>query len=221
MIVALKIIGLIIVSYLIGNINNALIISKLKKRDVRKMGSGNPGSMNMFRNFGVKLGLLTLMLDALKGAIPCLLGWWLLGEPYKLGLDRLGLYIGALSVIVGHIFPVFLKFKGGKGIASSIGICLIANPIVTLIAFAVGSAFIVITKMGSITSFIIISIPLALEGFRIASSGGGVVEAILVFTIFGMTLFAHRKNVVKLFSGSESKTVLFGKKKSAKAQEKL
>lgn len=214
----LKIILVIIGSYLFGNINTALIISKVKKQDVRKMGSGNPGSMNMFRNYGVVLGLVTLLCDALKGAIPCLVGWWLLGDEFLFSADRFGLYLGGLCVIVGHIFPVFLKFKGGKGIASSIGVCLVADPLVTAIMFAVGVAFIIVTKMGSITSFLIISMPLALEGFKASAVSGymGLIQVLMIFALFSLTLFAHRKNIVKLFMGKESKTVLFGKNKSAK-----
>lgn len=210
-------ISVIVGSYLIGNINIALVISKLKKKDVRKMGSGNPGTMNMLRNFGVKMGALTLVLDALKGALPTLLGWFILGDRFGFGGDKIGAYIGGLSVIVGHIFPVFLKFKGGKGIASSIGVCLIMHPIATLITFAIGVAFIFITKIGSITSFIIISVPIALEGFRLSASGGSIAGAILLFALFALTLFAHRKNVIKLFMGTESKTVII--KKKAKQQQ--
>lgn len=215
---ALKIIAVALGAYLFGNINTALIISKIKKQDIRKMDSGNPGSMNMFRNYGVILGLVTLICDAVKGAVPCILGWWILGDEFSFSDDRFGLYLGGLCVIIGHIFPVFLKFKGGKGIASSIGVCLVADPIVTLIMFAVGVAFIIITKMGSVTSFIIISVPLAIEGFKTNTVGGymGVVNALMIFALFSLTLFAHRKNVVKLFRGKESKTVLFGKNKSAK-----
>lgn len=215
---ALKIIAVALGAYLFGNINTALIISKIKKQDIRKMDSGNPGSMNMFRNYGVILGLVTLICDAVKGAVPCILGWWILGDEFSFSDDRFGLYLGGLCVIIGHIFPVFLKLKGGKGIASSIGVCLVADPIVTLIMFAVGVAFIIITKMGSVTSFIIISVPLAIEGFKTNAVGGymGVVNALMIFALFSLTLFAHRKNVVKLFRGKESKTVLFGKNKSAK-----
>lgn len=216
-----KIVAVIIGSYLFGNINTALIISKVKKGDVRKMGSGNPGTMNMFRNYGVILGVVTLVCDILKGVVPCILGWWLLGDEYSFGGDRFGLYLGGLSVIVGHIFPVFLKFKGGKGIASSIGVCLVAHPIATLVTFAVGVVFLLITKMGSITSFLIISFPLAIEGYAASSVGGNmaIVNGILIFALFALTLFAHRKNVIKLFRGKESKTVLFGKNKSAKKKE--
>lgn len=224
MIYALKIAAVVIGSYLFGNINPALIISKLKKQDIRKMDSGNPGSMNMFRNYGVVLGVVTLLCDAIKGAIPCILGWWLLGDEFRFSPDRFGLYLGGFCVILGHIFPVFLKFKGGKGIASSIGVCLVADPIVTLITFVIGVIFILITKMGSITSFIIISIPLAIEGLKVSSSVNGyiaVVQLLLIFALFSLMLFAHRKNVVKLFTGKESKTVLFGKNKSAKKNKSV
>lgn len=210
---ALKIAAVIVASYLFGNINTALIISRIKKGDVRKMGSGNPGTMNMFRNYGVMLGVFTLIGDILKGALPCLFGWWLLGEEMTFGSDRFGLFLGGLSVIVGHIFPVFMGFKGGKGIASSIGVCLVANPIVTLVTFAVGAVFLIITHLGSITSFLIISFPLAISAFAAGAETMGVVNSCLIFALFALTLFAHRGNVVKLFMGKERATVLFGKKK--------
>lgn len=209
---ALYIAAVVVVSYLIGNINAALIISKAKHTDVRKMGSGNPGTMNIIRNFGKKWGALTLILDAAKGALPCLIGWFVLGERFSFYGGRMGIYIGAISVIVGHIFPVFLRFRGGKGIASSIGVCLVINPIATLISFAVGVAFILLTKIGSITSFIIICIPLALEAYRLTAGAGELASQILIFAIFALTLFAHRKNLVKLFLGTESKTVLVKRK---------
>ncbi len=213
-----KIIILIICSYMFGNINVALVISKMMKGDVRKMGSGNPGTMNMVRNFGVKIGVLTLLLDALKGAVPALLGGLFIGkDSFSFPLDKLGAYIGAVSVIVGHIFPVVLKFKGGKGIASTIGICLVLNPLAGAISFAAALLFIIVTKMGSIASFIAISIPLAIEGFTVSASGdaNALACSILIFSIFCLTLFAHRKNFVKVFKGTESKTVIF-KKKNAK-----
>ena len=110
----LSIIGLIVGSYFFGNINFSIIISHLVKRDVRREGSGNPGTMNMLRSFGVKLGALTLVLDAIKGAVPAIIGWWLLGgttdnpmaEMMTFGTDKTGLFIGGISVVLGHIFPV-------------------------------------------------------------------------------------------------------------------
>lgn len=218
MIYALKIVLVVVVCYLIGNINNALIISKIKRRDIRTEGSGNPGAMNMFRNFGTGWGFATLFLDALKGAIGCVFGCFVLGGKFaytSLGMGAviatdLGMYVGGLSVIVGHIFPVFLKFRGGKGIASSIGVCLTINPVITLITGAIGLAFIVVTKMGAITSFIIIAYPLAFAGM-VAAKSGDLARALLVLGIFCLTLFCHRKNIYKLFRGSENKTRLFKK----------
>lgn len=119
--------GLVLASYFVGNINFALIISKLKKSDVRKLGSGNPGTLNMSRNFGLKIGLLTLFLDMLKGAIPTLVGYFAFygvfvgeGTP-QFYLPDLAKFACGFAAVLGHIYPVFLKFRGGKGIASTIG----------------------------------------------------------------------------------------------------
>ena len=219
---ALKFIIVIVLSYLFGNVNFAILISKLKKRDIRKLGSGNPGTMNMLRNFGVGIGLLTLALDALKGVLPCIMGWLVCGNTWSFGGDKIGLYVGGLSVIVGHIFPVFYKFKGGKGVASSVGVCLVISPIVTLISFVIGALFLVFIKIGSITSFIIISFPIAFNAFKVMNSGGSIAVAALLFATFCLTLFAHTQNIIKLFSGTERQVVLFknlGKKKNKKKAE--
>ncbi len=210
---ALKIISVVAVCYLIGNVNNALIISRIKKRDIRAEGSGNPGAMNMIRNFGAVIGITTLILDAIKGAIGCIIGWFVLGEAFTFGADKLGMYVGGLSVIVGHIFPVFLKFKGGKGIASSIGICFVLNPLVAAITTLAGLIFIIVTKMGAVTSFIIIAYPLAFAGYK-QIGAGNLAEALIVLAMFCLTLFCHRKNIYKLFTGVENKTNLIKKKKN-------
>ncbi|MCI8413886.1 MAG: hypothetical protein HFE47_07355 [Clostridia bacterium] len=214
-ITVIKFVCVAVLSYLLGNFNSAICISKLKKRDIRKLGSGNPGTMNMFRNFGKGIGLLTLALDALKGVIPCLAGWFVCGEAWQLGGNKIGLYVGAVGVIIGHIFPVFYKFKGGKGIASSVGICLVLNWWATLISFTVGALFLIFFKVGSITSFIIISFPIALDAFTLTAQGGHVACLILLFALFCLTLFAHTKNVCKLFAGTERQVVLFKKKEKA------
>lgn len=205
----LLIILCVIGSYFIGNINNALIISKLKKKDIREMGSGNPGTMNMIRNFGIVIGGLTLLIDVLKGVIPALLGWYLLGERFTFGADKAGIYICGLSVIIGHIFPVFLKFKGGKGIASTIGVCIVINPWLTAISFLAGIIFLAFTKMGAATSFVIISVPLMYAAYN---SEGDIVSLILLFALFILPFIKHFENIKKLFSGTENKTVLIKKK---------
>lgn len=223
---ALYIVGAVVLCYLLGSVNNALIISKLKRSDIRECGSGNPGAMNMFRNYGFLIGLITLVLDAVKGVLACFLGWFIVGD-FSFYNGDLGKYIGAISVIIGHIFPVFLGFKGGKGIASTIGICFVLAPVATAISLSVGFLFILLTKMGAVTSFIIIAYPLAYNAYILSADfNGNLAQIIIIFAIFVMTLWAHRTNLMRLFSGKENKTDLFNKlkklkKKNSDKQEKL
>lgn len=209
-------VALIFGAYLFGNINVSIIISHFKNRDVRNEGSGNPGTMNMLRSFGIKLGILTLVLDAVKGAVPALLGWWLLGkgEMFSFGTDKIGLFIGGISVVLGHIFPVFYKFKGGKGVAASIGVCFVAAPIVALIAFLVGVVFILTVKIGSLTSFIMTGIPLIYCSVT-AFSSGRIIEGVLAAAVYVIILLAHHSNFARIFKGEEKQIILFGKNKSA------
>lgn len=209
-------VALIFGAYLFGNINVSIIISHFKNRDVRNEGSGNPGTMNMLRSFGIKLGILTLILDAVKGAVPALLGWWLLGkgEMFSFGTDKIGLFIGGISVVLGHIFPVFYKFKGGKGVAASIGVCFVAAPIVALIAFLVGVVFILTVKIGSLTSFIMTGIPLIYCSVT-AFSSGRIIEGVLAAAVYVIILLAHHSNFARIFKGEEKQIILFGKNKSA------
>ena len=102
-------------SYFVGNINNAVMISRMKGKDIRQCGSGNPGTMNMLRTYGKFLGVLTLILDVLKGVIPCLLGWLFMGDGQflRMGSDKLGMYVAGFFAVLGHIYPVVFKFKGG------------------------------------------------------------------------------------------------------------
>ena len=209
-------VALIFGAYLFGNINVSIIISHFKNRDVRNEGSGNPGTMNMLRSFGIKLGILTLVLDAVKGAVPALLGWWLLGkgEMFSFGTDKIGLFIGGISVVMGHIFPVFYKFKGGKGVAASIGVFFVAAPIVALIAFLVGVVFILTVKIGSLTSFIMTGIPLIYCSVT-AFSSGRIIEGVLAAAVYVIIMLAHHSNFVRIFKGEEKQIILFGKNKSA------
>ncbi len=219
---ALVIVG----SYFIGNVNFAILISKLKNRDVRNVGSGNPGTINMLRSFGIKLGALTLVLDALKGAIPALIGWWLLGGKASGGAmldfsdDKLGLFVAGFSVVIGHIFPVLYKFKGGKGVATSIGIGFVASPLFALVAFIVAFVYMVLYKVGAPASFIAIGVPLVYEGV-VSIMNGFIVAGIIAFVIYALVIFAHRSNLVRIFRGKENMIVLFGKNKSAKHVQEI
>ena len=133
MIYSLWLVALGIFSYLFGSINWALIISKIKRTDIRRMGSGNPGTLNMSRNLGLKIGLLTFFLDVLKGAIPTLVAFFFFGESKFSGSEfyiyDFSIYLCGLCVVLGHIYPIYFKFKGGKGIASTIGVFLVAESV--------------------------------------------------------------------------------------------
>lgn len=186
------------------------MISKLKGKDIRTIGSGNPGTMNMIRAYGKLIGLLTLILDAVKGIIPSLLGWLFMGngEFLRLGADHIGLYIGGICAVLGHIYPVCMKFKGGKGVATILGVCITAQPLWTLGFFFIGLLFLTFTKIGSLTSFFMMCPALTVEGIYASTSALGAISSGLVFFLLALTLFAHRKNLVKMFSGNEGRVVL-------------
>ena len=206
------IVGVLVVlcSYFIGNINNAILLSKMKGKDIRTCGSGNPGTMNMIRTFGKPMGAITLVLDISKGIIPCVLGWLFMGtgEFCRLGSDRIGLYVAGLATEIGHIYPAVMKFKGGKGIATLFGVCLTCQPVAMTVSFALGVFVLVFSQRGALTSFAMLAAPMTLEGIAAASGPMGVVSPILIFVMFALTLFAHRSNLVKMFSGNERKVVL-------------
>lgn len=209
--IAVKIIITVIVSYFIGNINAAIILSRLKHGDIRKSGSGNPGTMNVVRTYGKLVGILCLVLDAVKAALPAFFAWWwFAGTPYDVG-DKLGLYISGLAIVIGHIWPVTMKFRGGKGIACIIGVSLLSQPIVTLISFVAGLLFIIVFKIGAMGSFVMIFVPNIYKAIMLGTSSPAV--SALVFAIVAIALFAHRSNIVRLFTGKENRTIFFPKKK--------
>lgn len=209
--IALNIVIVAVVSYLIGNINFAILISKLLKNDIRKVGSGNPGTMNMIRAFGKAVGALCLALDVLKGVLPAFFGWWVIAGTPCDSTNMLGIYVAGLGVAVGHIFPVFYKFHGGKAIASIIGISLVSNPIVTCISFVVGVLFIAIFKIGAVGSFIIIFTPNIALAMTVCQND--IAVCALIFALVALSLFAHRSNIIRMFGGRENQTILFKKKR--------
>lgn len=192
----------IAISYLCGNISFARIISKFKKQDITKLGSGNPGMTNTLRNFGVKFGLLNLILDMLKAFLPAIITFYIFDE------NTMMLYIAGLSAMCGHIYPVFYKFKGGKGISSMMGIFLAANPIATLIVIAIGAIIWILFEYGSVVSFLCITSLTVIEGIRAKMNlpeFDRKAICLMLFAIFIFTWYAHRKNIERLLLGKESK----------------
>ena len=190
----------IVISYLFGNVTFARIIAKCKHKDITKLGSGNPGSTNTLRNFGLKLGILNLVLDLLKGFIPSIVTFYLFGQNYAY------LYIAGISTIVGHIYPVIFKFKGGKGIATSIGVFLVANWWVALIVFIVMIIGMIFIKYASIFTIGFVIVMSIVE--ICLTNPANWVNYIFISMILILVMYAHRHNIVKLFTGKENKTEL-------------
>ena len=158
-----------ICSYFFGNFNWAIFISKIKKSDVRQLGSGNPGTLNMGRNFGLKIGLLVFCLDIIKGVIPTLAAFFIFRNRGCFNntnflIKDFALYLCGFCAVLGHIYPIFYLFKGGKGIASSIGVflfiefsCGYAWGLVVVMALVAAGLFIYFTEFGAMGSFIAIT----------------------------------------------------------------
>jgi len=230
-------------SYAFGNVNWAIIISKLKKKDIRTMGSGNPGTLNMSRNLGLGFGLLTFFLDVLKGALPTLIVFFVtrnrVFENYAFRVSDFAIYLCGFSVVIGHIYPVFFKFKGGKGIASTIGVFLVCESvngwqwaIIPIMAIVAALFFIYFTEFGAMGSFIAITPPAISGAIRIYVRYGlivnngaiaiHVITNMLIFAICLFTWFAHRHNIKRMLAGEEHPTSIkqmVVKAKAKKAQK--
>lgn len=203
MVTALKIIALIIFGYFLGNIHFARIIAKSRKDDITTHGSGNPGTMNVVRTHGIILGSVTLILDALKGAIPALIGFWWFGGADGGFYAINAMHVAGLSAVLGHVFPVFYKFKGGKGVATSFGFFTVVNPLLSLILFAIGLALFLIVRIGSVSSLVFVSgfvIYQVVTNFNVPS-----IPSLFILLIVGVLIFVvHKSNVQRLINNQEN-----------------
>ena len=227
-----------VVGYLVGSFNFAWLISKLKKKDVSKLGSGNPGAMNMIRNFGPVIGFLVFFLDALKAGGPALIVYHL----YNSGFYASGVVEGAVfagktfpvgcfaaflcgaCAVLGHVFPITMRFKGGKGIACGVGLFWLmlgmANPWFWLIGFLVIVSWlltITLTKVGSVCTLSYLAIFGVWQvGTLFQAFGPGNMwisfSVAFIFFVVGLSWVAHRKNIRCLLAGEEHETVFFKKK---------
>lgn len=203
----MKVLYLIILglcSYLFGNINFAKIISKCKKDDITKHGSGNPGTLNMLRTFGFKWAIFNMTLEICKGVVPTLVAKLVFKD---LGISQIAIYVAGVSVILGHIYPVIYKFKGGKGVAAFAGFSFVALPWwVALIILACCFTFVVITSIGSIGTLGFVLISSIVQLIRIEPSNYGWLCYIALVGVVTLIMYVHRGNIKRLFQGKENPT---------------
>ncbi len=191
----------LLVGYLIGSIQVPIMAGRiLKKIDIREHGSGNAGSTNVARVLGFKVAVAVFILDILKGVIPYLTVKYFFGA-------ELAIIIG-VGAVLGHDFPLFMNFKGGKGVAITLGILTAYNPLAGIIALAVGILIIYITKYVSLAS---VSVAFTVLVF-IWCQNTDTVELIGLTFLIVLLIYQHRGNIKRLLAGKENKFTL--KKKS-------
>lgn len=196
-----------IIAYAIGSINFSVILSKkFGGFDVREKGSGNAGATNMLRSVGKKAAAITLFCDVLKGVVAVLIAV-LTGIIAKNTDKALLVQIAGVMVIIGHTFPIFFEFKGGKGVATALGVLLITNwqiGLICLVFALVLMAIFRVVSIGSIGAAILFPVlTIFLTQHFIVSEGSGY----LVFSIIvaALVIFNHRANLQRLLNGNESK----------------
>jgi glycerol-3-phosphate acyltransferase PlsY len=192
-----------IIGYLFGGIQSAILYGKMRGIDITKHGSGNPGTTNTARVLGKKAGIIVLLIDIFKAILAIVIARLVFGDHDLI----VGLYSG-IGAILGHSYPLFFKFKGGKGIATTAGTLIAIDYRIFIIA---GVLFLItfgITKIVSISSLVLTaSIPVLLIVFYCGQTYG--IEAmILGFLITGITFYRHKENIKRLMEGTESKLAI-------------
>ena len=188
-----------IAAYLIGSLSFAVIVSRLMGlNDPRTYGSGNPGATNVLRSGNKAAAILTLLLDALKGFVPVFLVKEF-GAPY--GLDEGTLALVALAAFLGHLWPVFFRFKGGKGVATAAGVLLGLNPWLGLATLATWIIVAVFTRYSSLAALVA---AVFAPFYQVLIWGSGPI-AVAVFVMGALLVWRHSANIQKLLKGTESK----------------
>lgn len=190
-----------VISYLLGCFSTGLIVSSSKGVDIRNRGSKNTGASNVLRVMGFKSGLITFLGDFLKATLACWIGSLLLPD-VTFGISRFGAMLGGLFVVIGHNWPVFYGFKGGKGVACSVAVVFFINPLWGGISIAICIAVIALTRFISLGSMTLLFCYMVT--MTIANWGDW---AVCVFTVllFVMCVWRHRTNIQRLMNGTENK----------------
>lgn len=197
---------LAIVSYLVGSVNCGVILSRKYGTDIRTKGSGNAGTTNMLRIYGKRAAVFTFLGDVLKSALASVIG--------RLFFGIMGAYVAGFFCIIGHAYPIFFKFRGGKGVVAISTMCLMTTPIVFLVMLAIFLIILFGFKMVSLASVMVMLIyPMVL--YNMTFAGPHILVAVLC-SLF--VIFLHRSNIVRIYRHEESK-ISFGKKKKDNGED--
>lgn len=201
-----------VIAYLLGSLNSAIIVSKYKYgQDIRSYGSGNAGLTNMHRVYGKDGAIWTLFGDIAKQIFSVLIGIILLGQT--------GAYLAGAFCMIGHIFPVYYRFKGGKGVLTAATMILLIDPMIFAVLFCIFVLVLLITRYVSLASIIAaLTYPASVQIASVARTGHGPQFFELFFALFVglLVIYMHRSNIYRIFNNQESK---FSFRKKPEAQE--
>lgn len=204
----------VVIAYFLGSINFAVIFANaFLKKDVRELGSGNAGTTNVMRTAGFLPGALTFVCDALKGFAACFIGKMLFIHAYPGTIPWIYVaYMCGVACMLGHIFPIFFGFKGGKGVATSVGIFAVCCPIAIVIGLTVFALMVLLTKIVSLSSLIatvtVISLSIVFYNF----DANIALPAVLSISMGVIVFLKHKDNIKRLVKGEEKKITVRRKK---------
>ena len=190
---------LVIIAYLLGAIPFGLIVGLHKGIDIRQVGSGNTGATNTLRAIGWKGSAIVLLLDLVKAVIPILVARWFFGEPVVEAMC-------GLAAVIGHNWSIYIGFRGGKGVSSSLGVMLLLSPVATLVGAVIVIPLIALTRYVSLGSVMgAVLIPAFTLGLSVFVSPVSWAYIIVSFVLGIMILVQHRGNIQRLLAGNERK----------------
>ena len=210
----LLVLAVVLISYLIGSVSFAVVYSKLfLGKDIRSEGSGNAGATNMLRTGGTGLGILTFVSDILKAALAAYIGKLVFSYLFaQTGLvmfsSLFGGYLGLICVMIGHVFPIFFNFKGGKAVSCSVGGLLVCCPVPILLGLVVFALCVIITRIVSLSSLVATASVLVLAIVLADTSLPVIPQTIFMVIAAAIIYIKHIDNIKRLIKGEEKKITI-------------
>lgn len=196
----------VIGSYLIGSIPSGVLLGKIRGVDVRAYGSGKTGSTNVLRTLGTKAAAIALIADVLKGVIAVLIAKYTLGSP-------VGEMAAGFAAIAGHDWSIFIRFQGGRGVATSVGALFVMAPLVAAASLAIFALIVAVTRYASLGSLLGATSAVVIMAVLSALDMAPIVYVIFTAVAVALIIIQHRDNISRLLSGTESKVGQKGEKR--------